>query len=342
MSRRESRTSRGLSSSLARPSRISRALADWHKVDRIYRRQATQRWGAEYEPAICAVAGEAPPKATPIAFRSLRLGRTMHAMSQGEAFFIALALMNPAVWDVHEQAILHPYASQHPLSAHPVYGLRPWPATRGTLQIVADWGEFHRHPKVSRSKQPGHVEDLAWPWVSDIRLFLSDEHGPYLVDLDVKDRTGAHGMPYAGDAQATYSKNEQRKAQLRERVYQAYNAELKITTRRVAKDQVSETALKNLLRVAMRVQSPIDMSESLVADVEAALIEAASNGDTPVRAVRRVVSGDRATISALRVLDWAIWERRLCLDFEYDILADRPLIRAEKDLVDLHADLFRR
>lgn len=342
MSRRQCKSHRVQPTDIAKAASGKRALADWHKVDRIYRRQSIQRWGSTYDPAIHAVAGEAPPKATPVAFFSERLGRTMHALSHGEAFFIAVALMNPMVWDLHEQAILHPYPSQHPLAAHPTHGLQPWPATRGTLEILNDWGVFHRHPKVSLSKEPGQIEDRAWPWISDIRLFLIDSQGPYVVDLDVKDRTGAHAMPYAGDAMAAYSKSAHKKANLRERAYQAYNAELNIKTRRVAKDQVSDTALKNLLRIVMRVQSPLNLPASLVSDVEAALVEAAVHGDTPVRAVRRVVSGDRATISALRVMDWAIWQRRLCLDFEHDILVDRPLIRAEVDLVDLHAELFKR
>lgn len=342
MSRRQSTTSGEGSSITAEEARAAKILARWNKVARMYDRQATQRWGSEYDPAIHAVAGEAPPKATPIAFKALRLGRTMHALSQGEAFFIAVALMNPAVWDLHEQAILHPYPRKHPLASHLVHGLRPWPATRGTLKILDDWGQYHLHPQVSRPKEPDGIESRAWPWISDIRLFLSDEQGPYVVDWDVKDRTGAHGLPYAGDANAVHNKSQQRKAQLRERAYQAYNAELNIKTRRVAKDQVSETALKNLLRVVMRVQSPLNLPESLVSDVEEALMEAALHGDTPVRAVRRVVSGDRATVAALRVLDWSIWHRRLCLDFEHDILVDRPLIRAEADLVDLHAELFKR
>lgn len=342
MTRRSTPVSGGVHNATASAASVARALAQWNKVNLLYTRQAPQRWGAQYDPAIHAVAGEAPPRATPVAFRSIRLGRTMHAMSHAEAYFIAVALMNPAVWDVHEQAILHPYASEHPLAKHPVHGLQPWPATRGTLEILREWGAFHRHPSVWRHNEQNAKVHRARPWIGDIRLFLSDGNGPYLVDLDVKDRTGAHGLPYAGNAKAVHSKKEQKKAELRERVYQAYNAELGIPTRRVAKDQVSETALRNMLRLVMRVQAPLNMPVSLAADIEHALKEAAIKGDTPAMAVRRVVSGERATTAALHVLDWSIWTRHLTVDFEYDILPDRPLVLAKADRVDLHADLFKR
>jgi len=84
------------------------------------------------------------------------------------------------------------------------------------------------------------------------------------------------------------------------------------------------------------------MPESLVAEVEHALIEAVIKGDTPAMAVRKVVREERAAISAQRVLEWAIWQRKLRVSFEHDILPDRPLVPVAADPVDLHAHLFRR
>ena len=116
-----------------------RAVAEWNRCDAAFRRQARYRWGAEYEPAIKAVKGEAPPGSSPLAFFSRRLGRTMHALSIGEATFIALALYHPLVWDIHEQHVLHPYPADHPLAAHPLHRHQPWPSTTGTLRILTRW-----------------------------------------------------------------------------------------------------------------------------------------------------------------------------------------------------------
>lgn len=330
----------------------AQASRAWARVDQAYRRQVPQRWGADYEPALRSVPGEAPPGSTPMAFRSGRLGRTMHALSKGEAYFMALALYHPAVWDVHEQHILHPYPSAHPFAHHPAYRHRPWPSTVGTLRILDGWGCVRRHPSVTRSDPPsrggdrqasgGDVRKLIRPWIGDVLVFISDDAGPYVIEWDVKDVAGRHGKPWAGNWTASNSKRSIASAELRDRAYQRYMEELGIPIRRVSKDQVDACVLNNLIRLMARNQQPLTIPQAQVDDIETALQDALRSGETPARALRRVVRGDQALIASLQVLDRAIWERRLRVDLTKEILNDRPLTPEAIDLLDLHADLFRR
>jgi hypothetical protein len=330
----------------------AQASKAWDRVNHAYRRQVPQRWGADYEPAIRAVPGEAPAGSTPMAFRSCRLGRTMHALSKGEAFFIALALHHPAVWDVHEQHILHPFPSGHPFAAHPTHRLRPWPSTIGTLKLLDGWGYLARHPYVSKPAPAGPAKTgpaaadragkLVRPWIGDLLVFVSDERGPYVVEWDVKDVSGKHGKPWAGDWKASNSKRTVANAELRDRAYQRYMEELGIPIRRVAKDQIDLNVLNNLIRLMARNQQPLTIPQSQVLEVEYALQDALKSGETPARALRRVVAGEQAVIASLQVLDRAIWDRRLRVDLTREILNDRPLHPETVDLLAAHADLFAR
>ncbi|KOP61401.1 hypothetical protein OX90_00905 [Pseudomonas coronafaciens pv. porri] len=51
---------------------------------------------------------------------SRKLGRTIHLMSIPERVFAQLALFNPAVFDLHEQKMLHIDPAVHPLFGHPL------------------------------------------------------------------------------------------------------------------------------------------------------------------------------------------------------------------------------
>ena len=324
----------------------------WDRVNHTYKRQVPQRWGPDYEPAIQAVPGDAPPRSTPTAFRSCRLGRTMHTLSKGEAFFVALALYHPAVWDVHEQHILHPFPSTHPLAEHPAHRHRPWPATSGTLKILDGLGSVRRHPQVSKPTPMGPTNvvpaaadgarKLMSPWIGDVLVFISDERGPYLVEWDVKNVSGMHGKPWAGDWKTSNSRRTAASAELRDRAYLRYMAELGIPIRRVAEDQIDPQVVYNLIRLMARNQQGLTVPQAQALEIECALQDALVSGETPARAVRRVLAGKQADKVALSVMERAIWERRLRVDLAGTILMDRPLHPERVDLLTVHADLFAR
>lgn len=324
----------------------------WNAVNQTYMRQVPQRWGADYEPAITSNTGKAPPGSTPPAVRSCRLGRTMHLLTQGETCFVALALFNPAVWDVHEQHILHPYPVGHPLASHPRHSHQPWPSTNGTLKILNGWGCVQRHPYVTKPAPTNAGHDgtkadlsaarLMRPWVGDLLVFINDEHGPYAVEWDVKDVSGRHGKPWAGDWATSNSPRSIAQAELRDRAYQRYMEELGIPIRRVAQDQVSTELCANLIRLLARNQTPLTIPQTQALEIESALQEALRTGETPARAIRRVVQAERAILESLPILECAIWERRLRVDLNREILTDRPLHPEKVDPLVEFAPLFAR
>ncbi|PPS23817.1 hypothetical protein BVY11_28955, partial [Pseudomonas amygdali pv. morsprunorum] len=95
-------------------------MITYQGLQRIWTRQAGFRWGDKYVPSTLAVPGEAPKISRACRMNSRKLGRTIHLMSIPERVFAQLALFNPAVFDLHEQKMLHIDPAVHPLFGHPL------------------------------------------------------------------------------------------------------------------------------------------------------------------------------------------------------------------------------
>lgn len=323
---------------------IKRMLA-WR--ERVLSRQPTYgHWGPSYLPAILATPDEAPTGSRPSAFYSRRQQRLVHAMSDPEAVFCALAEYHQGVWEYHEQHLIQPWPSDHPLACHTLYADRPWPSTRGTIQIVAGMGRISAHPRVPACSIDGAVlsdGNAVLAWIGDVMLFLQDSaHEPYVLDWDIKNNAGRHDQPWAGNWRAAHSRSALRKARLRDAAYEAYMAELKIGIRRVALDEVDLEVSRNLVRLCSRYQSEVGLPHSLIGELDMAYAECLRSGDPPLVVIKRLIADPSLYGEAGRVLDHAVWERRLRLDLWRPILVDQPLMPERVDLLEHHRAWFAK
>jgi hypothetical protein len=323
---------------------IKRLLA-WR--ERVFSRQPSYGyWGPSYTPAILATPDEAPTGSSPSSFVCRRLQRAIHALGFPEAVFCALAAHNLKVWEFHENHVLLPWPSDHPLACHPLYGSRPWPSTRGTIQIVAELGSIKAHPRVPAFSIDGmQITDgnAVLAWIGDLLLFLYDDGGqPYCLDWDIKKTTDSHGKPWAGDWRRANSSRAVRRASLRNAAHEAYMAELQIGIRRVALDEIDQEVARNLIRLCSRYQSEVALPDTMVLELRAAFDECMRTGDVPLDVIKRFVREVPLQSEAGRVLDHAVWERRIRADLWRPILIDQPLIPERIDILEHFGHWFAK
>ena len=335
--------------------KIRRMLA-WR--ERVFRRQPTaSAWGPSYEAAIWAVPGEAPTGSSPSGFRYRPFQRLMHPLSLPEAVAHALALYNPSVWEAHDNHVLSPWPAENPLSTHPIYRSRPWPATRGTLQILDSLGVASSHPRVPRltvagaavgqDGKPTRIEisdgNQVLPWIGDLLLFLKDEHGNvWLVEWDIKSESGKHAQPWAGDWRPGRNAAALAKAEIREAAYVPYMADMGIPIRRVAADQIPPVVGANLVRLCQRYAREVALPPTLITELIEAFRDALRTGELPMDAIGRLVRGHEEKQAATRVLDHCVWERRFAVDLWQPLTVDHPLRPERVDVLHHFSHLFAR
>lgn len=341
--------------------RIRRMLA-WR--ERVLRRQpSASAWGPSYQTAIRAVPGEAPVGSSPSAFLHRPFQRLMHPLSKAEAVMHALALYNPSVWEAHDNHVLSPWPCEHPLASHPLYRSRPWPATRGTIQILNALGRASSHPRVPRLAVALPAADTAGPsgkddkptmteisdgnqvipWIGDLLVFLRDESSdPWLVEWDIKSESGKHAQPWAGDWRPGKNAAAEAKAETREAAYAPYMADLGIPIHRVAADQIPPVLGANLVRLCQRYGHEVALPPTLIGELTDAFRDALRTGELPIDAIRRLVPGHREQQAATRVLDHCVWERRIAVDLWQPLLIDHPLRPERVDVLQHFSNLFAR
>lgn len=319
-----------------RPSFADRAR---RRVQAISARQDETKWGPDYQPAIQVVRGEAPTNSNVVEFYSAKLQRPMHMLSRPETGMAALALHNENVWEVHEQHRLHPRPAPHPLANHPDWRQWPWPASSGTVNLAASLGVWRSHPMYYDEEKEAY-EPI--PWIGDFLLFLKDSEGPYLVSWDCKTSPSQHGMPGPASFRARASNRAIAKATVREKVYQAYMAELQIPIRRVSRDDIDPDVRMNLLRLLKLHARGPDLPDSITCELANAFGEALKTGEPPVMVIRRLVREPDQWLHAKTLLDQLIWYRKLRVDLFRPIHIDRPLNPERSDVLDVYAHLFSR
>jgi len=322
-----------------------RRMLGWR--EQVFSRQPSYgHWGPAYVSAMFATPDEAPTASRPTAFFSRRQQRYVHPMGYPEAVFGAFADYHPSVWEYHEGHLLQPWPVDHPLACHPLYADRPWPSTRGTIQILAGMGRLREHPRVPAFSIDGTLltdGNAVLAWIGDMMLFLQDAaREPYVLDWDIKNSIGRHGQPWAGNWRAAHSPRAKRRAALRDAGYEAYMAELQIGIRRVALEEIDVEVSRNLVRLCSRYQSEVGLPDALIQDLDAAYAECLRCGDPPLVVIKRLVADPSLFGEAGRVLDHAVWERRLRVDLWRPILVDQPLLPERIDLLEHHRAWFAK
>lgn len=312
-------------------------------------RQQHVCWGPNYKAAIRKSKQESPSGGWSSADYSTKLQRQLFAHGFGTRSLLALALYHPCVFEVHDEHILYPGSSMHPLASHPQYKHQPWPKTRGTIEIAESIGKGHMHPAVFvRSDDVDSAGEAVigmWqvlPYVGDYLLYLTDEHGAYAIAWDVKAKSGDHAKPWGGDFRRFHGKRANDAANFRDEVYQNYLSELDIRLVRMAGNAIDKQLASHLVRMLTIHSRPAEVDATIHAEIIAAFAEALKSGTPPINVICQYMSKNIPSGLTKDLLDHAIWGRNIRVDLFSEISIDRPLVPEKNDPIEVYAKFFRR
>lgn len=305
-------------------------------------RQSRFEWGEKYVPSTLAVPREAPKGSRISRLHSRKLGRTLHLLSGPEKVFAQLALYQPALFELHEQKMLWPVDTRHPLHGHTLAkGTFPRPL-RGTVDIAREIG--FKHHEIVVEDASGSRSRLPYPYQGDLLLYLLDSRGlPYAVNWTVKDQAEAFRERRATSPKTPVQQRKDREhAELRAELERRYYASADIRTVEVSRDQVSPTIQANLDLLFGMHDLDLSLDAALLEDFSGAVADAVQIG-RPVAYVaieHGARWGFRDQFIAKIYQD--IWDRKLLIDFNESILIDRPLVTGGCDLLQEFSSLFEK
>lgn len=323
---------------------------------RVLKRQKEFKWGPKYEPATCAVRGEAPKISIASTMPSQLLQRRVHALSNPEKFCFALALYHPNLWEFHEQHVMYPGSKQHPLAAHSRFSGHAWPSTSGTFRIAKGLGLEAHHPKVwipqQQSGPHGATIDtlleaeasgkhMPSAYQGDAMLFMRDEAGVYLLSWDVKANFGDHAHP-GGEMIDQLKAGALAKAHARDAIYVEYMRELGIRIVRMSLDDIPERIRTTLYFLCLAHTQTVNLPDSMVADLVGAFQCGVVKEHIPLAIINSHVKTDAQFMAAKNLLQIAVWQRKVRVDLRHPILVDSPLVPESKDLLVEFGHLFSR
>lgn len=313
------------------------------RFDLIMTRQGRFEWGDPYVPSTQATPREAPKVSRVSRLASKKLGREIHTLSLPEKIFTLLALYQPALIDLHEQKMLWPVASRHPLQGHPLSKGTFLPPLRGTVDIARELG--FKHYEIGVEIADGCRVKLPFPYQGDLLLYLAGDNGfPYAVNWSVKDVKAAFGERRVSSAKTAIQQRKDRvHAQHRAILEETYYASAGIRTIPVSLEELPIAVQSNLEQVFPFHQVSLTLDPALLADFSDAVLDAFWHGIPVVHLAigyaHRWARGSRDQFIAKIYQD--IWQRKLPVNFFEPILIDNPLSTDGTDLLVAYRALFR-
>ncbi len=307
---------------------------------RIFDRQSHFEWGDNYEAGIYAVRGEAPQGSRACRLNSRKLGRTLHLLSTPERVFAQLALYNSDVFELHEQKMLSPVPSVHPLQGHPLTAgmeLRP---VKGTSLVAEEIGLKHATAVMTYSD--GERERVPHPYLGDLLLYIQPQNSPpYAVNWTVK----LCALDFDEVARGSLKSLEQRrkdreKARLRHALEEEYYLSAGIRTVRVSRDMLDPVVVENLHTLYGYHDREIDLEPSMLKDFSQDIEHCVTHGEplAPV-AIRYGRKWGRRDLFLTKIYK-DIWDRKLPVSLFDPILIAYPLKTDTRDVLQVYGSLF--
>lgn len=309
------------------------------RYDLIMSRQSGFEWGQEYKPSTMAVPREAPRGSRISRLRSRKLGRTIHLLSGPEKVFAQLALYHSDLFELHEQRMLWPVNTGHPLRGHPLTkGTFP-PPLLGTVDIASEIGFKHHTIVVEDSRGRWRTP---YPYQGDLLLYLMNSRcHPYAVNWTVKDEAAAFRERRSKSPKTLVQQRQDREhAELRLELERRYYASGGIRTVEISRDMLTPTIQANLDLLFGMHDLDFSLAPALLEDFSGAVGEAVQAGK-PVAYVaieHGARWGFRDQFIAKIYQD--VWDRKLLVDFSEPILIDRPLVTGGCDPLQEFGSLF--
>ena len=319
---------------------------DVTRLTLILKRQAGQRFGADYQPAQQATVAEAPSRSRASIVASAKLGRGVHLLSHPETHPTFLALYHPQLFDLHEQRMLSTGPAVHPLFGHPKAVGMQLPPLPGTVRVLADLGKLNKHPIVlyKPSPDPRTWERLPFPYLADLLLFLEDDAGPYCVNWTVKNdpeefkrRGGYNGKPVRRGVRVDPS------VTLRHELEALHYAAGGIRTVQITPERFDMEVINNLRRLFLFHARKLRVDDSVRRAVIQMFAQVIGTPTRTFEVSRAAMSDMDLTLDVVDTIrNQAIWNRELRVDLFSALLSDQPLRPETVDVCVHYRHLFAR
>ena len=324
---------------MARLKRTAQRLAT------LLRRQAAQKFGAEYVPAQRATVTEAPSISRAYILSSAKLGREVHLLSTPEMQAGLLALYHPKLFELQEQRLLSTGPAIHPLEGHPkAVGMRLAPLP-GTLRVMEDLGHLNRHPTVryQPTKDPRSAQSIPWPYIGDLLLFLEDESGPYCVNWTVKNDAAAFRRRGSYRGKPVLPGSEDPGVILRHQVEALHYGAAGIRTVEITPKMFARHVIDNLRFLFLYHGWPIAADWHVRQRIVSTFTSTIGTRQSIFQTSQALMSETGLALDVIyTVLYQAIWRRDVEVDLFTAILPDLPLQAPTLDVCEHYASLFAR
>lgn len=310
-------------------------------VRRYESRQGVERIGAQYQPAVKAVRGEAPSMSRCSQILSAKLQRSVHVLSTTEAAAAVVALHCPALVDLQEQRCLPLEPARHPAARYEnaSFDLLWLP---GTIRVAERLELTKYQPRFVAEDAQGAYH-VPVPLVGDLLLILRDAVGAYGVNWTVKLTEESFDERLGQRPLRRQSAESVMHARARHRIEEVCYEEAGIPTHRVTRTTFNRMLVDNL-----RMLMPWDSRRTGLQQ---------SQREEMVDAFRGIVGTERTPLDLLEglckqfrcerqdclvVLYQAIWRRQLVVDLFKPVLVNVFLKPERTSPFEQYAHLFAR
>lgn len=305
----------------------------------IISRQGEFSWNREYQPSIRATRAEGPKCSRLSQLWSEKLGRILHLLSRGERIFAQLALYNPSLFDLHEQRMLSPITTAHPLQGHPRAKGMQLPNLLGTVDIAIREGGTHE--KIYTSIR-GEDVVLPYPYLGDLLLFLEEpEKLPYCVNWTIKGEVADFSEKRRTTLKSLQAKKrDQQKAEYRHFLEREHYSAAGIRTVQLVPSDIDENVRFNLDLLFGWLGNKWEFDQSLTVDFDSEVNRAVSFGIPLSRVVIKFSSRWGARDKFLGRIYQNIWHRKLKVNLFSPLLIDKPMSTNCLDVLDVYGAFF--
>lgn len=316
------------------------------RLKTIYRRQTNPPWGEDYVPSILATPKEAPSISRAFILTPEKLGgRESHLLSTAERNAALLGLYHPSVIGLQEQRMLSPEPAEHPLWTFTGIDRTSLPPLKGVIDVAERLGYFDILPrvKVINPESANAAVTLIFPWSGDLLWAIQDGRDEiHCVNWSVKNTYEDFKRPIPRRDGKARSGASARKAIARHEIEEAYYADGRIPSIRVADEAIDGHVSANLRQLFLHHRRPLGLSDDQRWEILHKFEIAFKEEIAPAEVITSFVERQRFTVYQCRsALFQAIWNRRLRVDLFSPILINRPLRPEARDVLDAYAHWFR-
>ncbi|WP_174876044.1 hypothetical protein [Vogesella oryzae] len=309
-------------------------------VDRYKTRQGVPRIGAEYQPAIQAVKGEAPSLGRCARLYFPRYGRVIHTLSAPETAAAFVAAAHPRNRDILEQRCLPPLPDINPLALYPEMRGRRIEGLPGTLAIAEQCGLLAFHPSFLSDDRCSRIPV---PLTGDLLLILRDEDGLYAVNWTIKLNNSGFLERQNRRPVRRKSLASQQKAEARLRIESECYAQAGIPTHRVTGVTFDEVLVANLRMCAAWLSRPTKLNLASQNAMISCYCKIIDTNYSPLDLLEKLMLRfDCSRQDCLIVFYQAVWHRQLQINLFRSVMFDTPLQSAKEEWHVKYAQYFSR